>query len=390
MLTFEDSQCQNYLSTIELAVNDDEFVSKTNQFINTFVNKDKNYIMKFKMLPAKARKGICSNQIYLLPASYPRVNVNYELLEAILMLVNTICYNYGSIRNELGEYVNCDSNGLTYKLDNTTGEMKQTKISTVTFGGMCFELPDLFISQQWKYYTLNNSQDEFVKFDAGNYKTDESFNIDEYAKYITPYNQTFAQNINPVTLIGTMKYVNPTRIFTYQILNDEPDPTERFTFDKLGAKLSDSFRYSILPNLWKSLHDIEEFRNYAIINSKNSLLFNSFDFIVFSPEGYEIADKISPTAQFVYKYVLEQSMRWNLVFPIENTMSMAKINAKTYDMNKTIVQDIWTYETGEVVDDSTVSQVETKTLTDSLSVKLGEGIPEDLNIDMKVLVGSEG
>ena len=392
MLTKEDELCKSYLDEVKEVLTDEAFFERTQALLSEFT-KDVMYIQSIRMLAAKARKGICEKQIHYLPKFYPRNCVKYEMFEALLMLVNTLCYNYGSIKSNTGESINCDLDGNTYKLNTETNKMEPTSSVEHTYGGMCFELPESFTRNIYKTYYLTDSAwdgKELIKFNNNFGTSPETItggsNADDWMKLIKPYEKTTALNIDPATQVGTMHYINPTRVYTYQLLNDQEDPTERMQFPKLGAKMSDLFREHILSNLWKALYEQEEFKSFSIYNHKNAGLFNSFDFITCSPTQYEISNQISPTAQFVFKTVLEQSVRWNLIFPIENTCSMSKINNKMTMLGVDkyhIPQNMWC-NLGERLELKHSSEVgDTK-----FDVHSNAGIPEALTADMTIHTGA--
>lgn len=332
VLNNEDTLCKTYLETISDAETDEEFFQKTIEFLNKF--NDIRYKLGWKMLAAKARKGITSKQIHYLPKYYPRNSPKYELFECLLMLVNTICYNYGSIRNDMGEYVNADESGNIYVKSTTSNGYEKTTDTNHTYGGMCFDLPEKYINKQHQlYYDNSKSWDwlEYVKFNAS-YPIDPKEIVDVnnpsiwMTSSISVYEKTFVENISATTGIGRLKYTNPTRYYTYQLINDEASPEEKIELPKLGAKMSEKFETSIIYNLWNALVNLDGYAKQSLYKSKNGNLFTSFDFMIFAPEDYAVTNLISPTAYFVYEEVLAKSLRWNLTFPIENNVSMSKIN----------------------------------------------------------------
>ena len=83
------------------------------------------------------------------------------------------------------------------------------------------------------------------------------------------------------------------------------------------------------------------------IKIANKNIFTSIDYLYITPKGFEQLDNVSPIARYIFEVLIQYSCKWYLTFPIENTMSMSKIN---YNMllyengkNKSILpQYIWT------------------------------------------------
>ena len=317
LLQKQDIKCNEYIESLTQCLTDDSFVAATYNFLKEFNTIDD--IMRLKLLSAKSRKGISKFKIQLLPKYYPKICPEYELFEALLMIVNTVCYQYGSIRK----------NGAIVKTNSTS------KPSDSTDGGKCFEIPEEYIKNCYKeYFDLDPNdvwdlnQYNIVQLHETEISADKitgSNNKEFWMKQNKQHDELYLNNIG-ADGNGYLKYVNPTRKYTFPLLKDAECPDEKFSLPRLGVNMSGLFQNDLLYNLWMMLTENKDYSSYSIYLSTNSTMFNSFDYISCIPENYQLINRVSPTCQFVYDVVLAEALKWQLIFPIDNTMTMTKIN----------------------------------------------------------------
>ena len=324
-----DEACEKYRESVKECLTNESFIAETYSFLKQFTSIDD--MMRIKMLSAKSNKGISNKVPKRLPKYYPKICPKYELWESILMIVNTLCYNYGSIRNEFGQMIE--------------GKDGASLPSNASGGGKCFFIPDKCIKACFEQYfdmnpkhvwnytgtdfinTLDGSLNVNVESITG---TDKN---EEWMKNLTVCSQIEAINKNPTTLIGTLKYINPTRKYTYQLMNDEACPEESFQLPKMSADMSNTFKNDLLFNLTTSLMSkSEDTIKYSIYNTNYKYFMYSTDYINTAPESFELINNISPTSQFVYNMLLVNGLKWNMILPIDNTMTMSKINKRCEDL----------------------------------------------------------
>lgn len=333
-----ESACEEYLEKIQECLTNDSFVAETYDFLKKF--KKPVDMMRLKMLQAKSRKGISTSAPKLLPPYYPKICPVYELYEAVLMSVNTLCYAYGSIRKN-GALVESES---------------ELKSSETSHGGKCFELPEKYIKAVYEK-CFNMDPNKVWDYTGANFMFVNEANMTVPIEEITGTSDNTVwmketKVCEDTTLIGVSatdgkgvyKYVNPTRIYTYQINNDEEYPNEFFQLPKMSADM-ELFRTELLHNLTTTLINAKDaqYGGYSVYNSSYRLFMYSMDYVSTAPSGYELINGISPLSQFVYQMVLVNGLQWNLIFPIDNTMTMSKINRYTTDLvnGDDLVQYIW-------------------------------------------------
>jgi len=318
LLKEQDIRNDEYIESLANCLTDDSFIVATYKFLKQY--NTINDIMRLKLLSAKSRKGISKYQVQLLPLYYPKNCPEYELYEALLMIVNTICYHYGSIRRN-GSLILTDSLNIP---------------SDAALGGMCFEIPEEYIKNCYKeYFDLDpndiwdlNQYCIVSKLHQINIKPElitGSSNKEFWMKRNKLHDEVYLNNIG-VDGKGILKYVNPTRRYTFPLLKDSEFPDEKFTLPRLSANMSELFKNELLYNLWMMLTENKDYVSYSSYLTTNSAMFNSFDYIACIPETLKMVHRVSPTCQFVYDKVLVESLKWFLIFPIDNTMTMTKIN----------------------------------------------------------------
>ena len=53
----------------------------------------------------------------------------------------------------------------------------------------------------------------------------------------------------------------------------------------------------------------------------------SMDYVITAPYGFDLLYGVSPLASYVYDMVMVNGIQWQMILPIDNTMTMSKINA---------------------------------------------------------------
>ena len=336
-----ETACEEYRERALECLTNDSFVSVTYDFLKQF--KKPIDIMRLKMLQAKSRKGISINTPKLLPPYYPKCCPVYELYEAVLMCVNTICYGYGSITDN-GKEVIAD-----YGTTSTNATHKC---------GKCFEIPEKYIDKVYEKY-FNMDPNKVWDYTGANFAAVNDSNFLVPIEEITGTSDnavwmkqtTICEELEVVGAGGSaerkgkLKYVNPTRKYTYQLMNDDENANEKIKLTKISADMSELFRENLLYNLTTSLMDKSDpnIGKYSVYNSSYRPFFYSMDYLTIAPADYKLINGISPLAQYVYNMVLVNGVQWNLIFPIDNTMTLSKINKKVTDLvdNDSLFQYIW-------------------------------------------------
>ena len=167
-------------------------------------------------------------------------------------------------------------------------------------------------------------------------------------------NDLSVYNSNPKGGDAYLKYLNPSRLYTTTIIQDDQTPAEALYLHKIAVSNSEIMSRDIIYNLYAALAGDKDkpadskYLSYSLIKYQNSDLFYSFNYLTDTPEGMERANRVSPTCQFLYKIILADAMRWLMYFPIDNTMTCSKINAEvltTIGMNEenqnNLPQMIW-------------------------------------------------
>ena len=324
-----EKACEKYRERVKECSTNESFVAETYSFLKQFTSIDD--MMRIKMLSAKSNKGISNKIPKFLPKYYPKICPTYELWESVLMIVNTLCYNYGSIRNEFGQMIE--------------GKDGASLPNNANGGGKCFIIPEKYIKACYEQYfdmdpnhVWNYAGNDFINVLDNSTMVDmESITgkheNEEWMKDLNICTQIEIINKNPTTLIGTLKYTNPTRKYTYQLLNDEACPEESFQLPKMSADMSNTFKNDLLFNLTTSLMSRnEDMVKYSIYNTNYKYLMYSTDYISTAPESFELINNISPTCQFIYNMLLVNGLKWNMILPIDNTMTMSKINKHCEDL----------------------------------------------------------
>ena len=308
-------KCKNYLTSVENMLSDDEWARATFDFIN---DDDK---MNWKCFVARSGKGITKNKIRLLPSTYPKICTKYELYEALLMVTNTVINHYGDIRTDKGTRV---SPGSKEKYSN---------------GSQCFE-----INSTWINNTYNQAINTKIIWDGETYESINNLIVDEknitnkekheeWMKDTLLHSQTHIYGQNADGTGGFLKYVNPTQKYTQQFINDIDNVEVAFQMPRLSAGINTRFTKEFLYNIFNSLTTNKDYEFYNVYNTDNRNIFTSMDYITIIPFGFEQIDNVSPICRYIFEVLIKYSCKWYITFPIENTMSMMKINTTILQNN---------------------------------------------------------
>lgn len=349
------NKCKEYLEEVEEVETDEEWFKITMKLLNEY---DKEDLMNWKCISARSRKGICKNKIELLPKTMPKLCPKYELYEGLLMLSNTAINQYGDLRNEAG------TNGVL-----AGSNEKHTN------GGQCFSINKTITEsiyekglngeEMWDCETyigwdevilsekevtgygsdeidegLNESNDENLNESNENSATDKSddneLNDDSTTDESDALEWMTKTSLCDETMIygedadgsgGYMKYVNPTQKYTRQFINDEGYIEVALKLPRLSAGITETFTKTFLKNIFTSLQK-SVYQNFNVFSINNKNLLTSIDYIYITPFGFDQIDNVSPIARYIFEVLIQDSCKWTLTFPIENTMSMSKINSR--------------------------------------------------------------
>lgn len=320
-------KCKQYLSETENALSDEEWFKKTIDFLK---DDDK---MNWKCFAARSGKGICNNKILLLPSTFPKIYPKYELYESLLMLTNTVINHYGDLRNENGTKVSPGTN------------------DKYTNGGKCFNINEAYVKNTFdKGIDTTNMWDgeTYIDINSVTLNSTDVTGVDDetWMEKTLLYDKTETYGQSADGRGGYLKYINPTQKYTRQFINDENNVEVAFQMPRLSADIDESFTQNFLKNILNTLQKTD-YQFYNVFSTDNKNIFTSIDYLYITPKGFEQLDNVSPIARYIFEVLIQYSCKWYLTFPIENTMSMSKIN---YNMllyengkNKNILpQYIWT------------------------------------------------
>ena len=299
----------------------EELINKVYKFLRSFTegSNNINYIMRLKMLAAKSHKGVCQQEVKVLPKYYPKICTKYELWECILIILNTIFYNYGSMQTSTGELIKSKSTSIP---------------SNASEGGLCYELPEKYIEKCYEeYFDLDPAniwdQNEYIETKSREMEASVITNVDDdeiWMSSVDVHKKAIIIGMDE-TGEGTLKYENPTHRYTYQLLTDSIIPQEEFSFPKIGATKSADFQKRVLYNIVDKILIYGNEVSTSVIKSTNASLFMSFDYLTVSPPGYTPGyERISTTNAYIYQTILADALVFYLVFPLDITMTMSKIN----------------------------------------------------------------
>lgn len=383
-----DQQCANFIMSVEGCADDTQWLQRAIPFLQ---NEDP---MKWKTFSARSGKGICKNKIELLPSTYPHICPKYELYEALIILANTVINNYGSCKTSKGLDVAakriskgktkvkrfyseltfqqkqkyCTDKNVEYK-DRTVIEIEEDiydmePVIPDISGGKCFNIDkefnaaalfNAFVAKgDWdniSYIPVAeiNIPEEKITGEKDTKKwmteiaTDNGKNICEKLEvyYLTDTDRIMRNN-------GLVRYKNPTKRYSSDLLNDINGVEVPFQMPRLSADLNGNIATQFLYEAYAGLSK-QENKEYNVLGCKNSALLTSMDYILCRPpelEEYKIEDDVFPLARYMYKLLIEYSCKWSIVVPINTTISMGQINsqiASLFTRDKSVLpQYLWT------------------------------------------------
>ena len=231
------------------------------------------------------------------------------------MLTNTVLNHYGDLRKD----------------DSTRLPAKEKNSSSHTTGGQCFSIIPMYTRHTFKKITglmwnretyadastiLLNSSDVTGYTDEDDTWMENTSVCDDL--------EIYGQNERGTG--GFVKYVNPTQKYTRLFINDTQYVQVLFQMPRLSASVNETFRKTFLKTILNQLQtSAYQFNNVFAHVNKNFL--TSIDYIYITPNGFEQVDRVSPIARYVFEVLVKNACKWYLTFPIENTMSLMKINS---------------------------------------------------------------
>ena len=299
-------KCKQYLSETENVLSDEEWFKKTIDFLK---DDDK---MNWKCFAARSGKGICNNKILLLPSTFPKIYPKYELYESLLMLTNTVINHYGDLRKDDGTKVSPGTN------------------DKYTNGGKCFNINETYIKNTFdKGIDTTNMWDgeTYIDINSVTLNSTDVTGVDDetWMEKTLLYDKTETYGQSADGKGGYLKYINPTQKYTRQFINDENNVEVAFQMPRLSADIDESFTQTFLKNILNALQKTD-YQFYNVFSTDNKNIFTSIDYLYITPKGFEQLDNVSPIARYIFEVLIQYSCKWYFTFPIENTMSMSKIN----------------------------------------------------------------
>lgn len=368
-VTAIDNDCTKFLKTVEGIKNDEDLIKRCLAFVQNETH------MNWKCFVARAGKGICSKQVKLVPATYPKRCPAYELYECLLILTNVVISRYGQLQSKDGFVRKAGRKSIGMKdvdkaFSACTPEQKaslpagvtrkDTDIVTVkeevfvadakreandTEGGRCFALNKTWVENCYKQ-AIKNQVSANVVWDAktfipvtdivlpektitGDDKTEVWMKKTAFHEELEVYFLTDADEAAQTN--GLVRYVNPTKEFTYEFLNDTDIVPLKFRTPLLNAGISATFSSTFLMNAFNILTTKKENERYDLYRTNNRNLMTSIDYMTICPPAladYRIEDDVNPIPRYMYTLLIEYSCKWDLTFPLNNCMNMGQINAQ--------------------------------------------------------------
>lgn len=320
------NKCREFINSVGEALSNDDLVKRSYEFIKQFTQQKD--IMRLKLLSAKSMKGISTNRIEIVPRYYPKTCPTYELWESLLMLVNTLCYNYGYIVDENNNQIHANS---------------LTKPDGSTNGGQCYKLPEEYSKKCLEeYFDLSpahvwKNDTDYIEANEDNlYVPVENIvsikNLKVWMSKLDICDELTRYNTTAEDPSGYLKYLNPTRMFTTQILQDDANPLESYYLPRLAVSNSEIMKSTVLYDMYVQMTGDggrAESNTYdmCILHDKNAGFFYSGDYLITTPSSYRKVNNVNPIAQATYKIIMANAVKWSLYFPIDTTMTFSKINS---------------------------------------------------------------
>jgi hypothetical protein len=308
------TKCGLYITNAEKSNTDLEWMTNTLRFIQDVNDED---MMHWKTLAAKTRKGYCDKQIRLVPSTFPKISPKYEAFECLLMLTNSVINQYGSLRSTKDE--------LMIKSNET--------LKDYTNGGKCFEHKQYWLKRSYVKFFDNKlvwDRKTFISIHELEINVEEiigreSTTNDWMSEISThPETEVFMKTAD-INNPGYYKYVNPTQKYTSQFINDKPMIQVTLKIPILSAEINEKFKTRAIIDMFETLTGTgSEYQIFNVYAHMNRNLFSSIDYLNYSTKDFE---NISLLARYVFMALIQNSCKWSLVVPLEESMNFHKINA---------------------------------------------------------------
>lgn len=360
------NKCITFVESVTMLADENELLKK----LQSLVDEQEYYT--WKLLYSKSKKGICMNEVKLLPKNYPKLCPIYEIYEALIMVSNTLINTYGQAKNKDGtdiKVVKKDTikNKLVKKYSELTtleiqkfangehnaDDMIEIEEEVDTFdnvkpgtnGGMCFDLNESWINNAKRLtidngYVWNCVDMKYIADNALNEK--DVVGSDDYTRWmvnpsINTNTEVWFMNDDVLKSNGKVRYVNPTRKYTSTFIKDNDNvlSTLPFVIPSLSAKLNNEFSKNFILKVYEGMLNPNN-KKYCSFDNVNKNIMCSFEYISLVPPGMKkdlVNTKVSPMAQFLYMVLILQTSDWSLTLPINTTMSCGSINNKLIELN---------------------------------------------------------
>ena len=302
----QHKSCEEYMTKAAGSINDEEFVFATlDWFASRNIYQDPYF---WRMLRAKAFRGIAKKKIDFMPANYPLICPTYEFREAMMMLFNTTCSIYGQCLNKDHQEV--------------------TKVSDIaSYGGRCFDINEEYAKSAQKLCLF--VRDDFCRrtaiWDNITYVRVGDLELQSELERVD-----YKPNEEFVTINGKLHYKNPTQKYTRQLLMDTNDSGVDHHLAGINCNNTKGVLNYLIDEL---LHNskYEFFNTFNNINNPNYKLMYCFDFMNTRPyplvkTSVEDEAVIAPLQEYLYNKAIKETSQWKMTVPISNVMSSAQIN----------------------------------------------------------------
>ncbi len=315
--------CAAFIKLEAVSQSDNEFVEVALDFLKDVDND------VWRTMAAKTLRGIMKTPIRVLPSCYPRICRKYEFFNSLVMLCNAVFWSYGRAKNEQGNDIYVEIKAKTYP-------------KPAIKGGQCYEM-----NEEW--YAKSNElayKDRPESWDYQSFKRADihnAFSIEPQEITGIADDATWMKELKICEKLqlyqkypdisdgaqGIVRYVNPTFKYTRTYLCDTGKVDTPFTMPKLSANTFEGYSNEVPMRIFNLLQlqdgPLEHYNSYTATNSQ---FMTMFDFLTTTPPA--LSDwtfrGAPPLSTAIYKCIIETTCEWSLTFPIDNTMSMGKIN----------------------------------------------------------------
>lgn len=317
--------CAAFIKLEAVSQSDNEFVDVALNFLKDVDND------VWRTMAAKTLRGIMKTPIRVLPSCYPRICRKYEFFNSLLMLCNAVFWSYGRAKSAQGNDIIVD--------------IKIKKIPEPAIkGGQCFDM-----NKDW--YAKSNElayKDRPESWDYSSFKRadiHDAFSIEPQEITGIADDATWMKDVklcNELQLYqkkpdisdgatGIVRYVNPTFKYTRTYLCDTGKVDTPFTMPRLSASTFEGYSNEVPMRIFNLLQlqdgPLEHYNSYTATNSQ---FMTMFDFLTTTPPDMQDwkFKGAPPLSTAIYKCIIETTCDWEITYPIDNTMSMGKINYK--------------------------------------------------------------